>query len=114
MSSDTLAHEHTARVVRTEIARRLKMAADDPALRDDQTFEALGLGSLDLIELVDGLESVLRVDPFASQFSLNDVRTVGDLCRAYDATLDSQAQRSDPTDPLQASRARAAARRRTG
>jgi acyl carrier protein len=114
MSSDRLADGNTARVVRAEIARRLKATPDDLALRDDQTFEALGLGSLDLMELVDSLESALQVDPFAGQFSLNDVRTVGDLCRAYDTTLDGQAPPNDPADPLLASRARAEARRRTG
>ena len=113
MATERLNHEDVGRIVRAEIARRLKGDVVQPARLDNETLEALGMGSLDVMELADSLETILRVDPFDRALSLNDVRTVGDLCRAYQAALGADAQGNGHDDPLIASRARAEARRRT-
>jgi acyl carrier protein len=99
----------TDAAVRTELARRLSRRAPcDPAsLRDDLPLADLGLGSLDLLELVDALEDVLGAAPFEGQRALTDVRTVGDLCAAY-----RPAASTGPDDLLEDSRRRAEARRR--
>jgi len=65
-----------------EVARQrrddLKAVAEDQRLTED-----LGLGSLDLAQLVAMLEIRLGLDPFSTQTSVAAVRTVGDLCAAY-------------------------------
>jgi acyl carrier protein len=64
-----------------EVAKRKK-----PALREvganQALFGDLGLGSLDLAEVVANLDMDLGVEPFATK-SIADIRTVGDLCSAY-------------------------------
>lgn len=47
-----------------------------------------GLNSLMLAQLLIQLESVTGVDPFGTDRSIADVRTVGDLVAAYEAALD--------------------------
>ena len=80
---------------------------------NDQSFEALGLGSLDLLELVDSLETTLCANPFEQTHSLNDMRTVGDLCHAYRTALCEGAETTNSQDDiLLASMRRAGARRR--
>lgn len=43
----------------------------------------LGLKSLDLAQVIALLERELRADPFARLVPITSVRTVGDLCDAY-------------------------------
>lgn len=43
----------------------------------------LGFSSLDLAQLVAILENVLDCDPFAEGASIEELKTVGDVCRVY-------------------------------
>ncbi len=54
-----------------------------PAFDDDALLVDTGLASLDLAALVARLERVWRVDPFLEAVAITEIRTVGDLCRAY-------------------------------
>ena len=56
--------------------------SEDYALGDD-----LGLTSMDLAILVANLELELGVEPFLEDFAITDIRTLGDLCEAFDKTL---------------------------
>ncbi|HRI64099.1 MAG TPA: acyl carrier protein [Polyangium sp.] len=51
---------------------------------DDALVDGLGLKSLDLARLVAILELKLDVDPFAERVAITSIRTVGDLCAAYE------------------------------
>jgi len=62
-----------------------KGAAAGPPLDDARGLRSdLGFDSLDLAQLVAGLELSLGVDPFAEQVAVARVVTLGDLCRAYE------------------------------
>jgi acyl carrier protein len=69
--------------VTLDIARR-----NAPALREvgmgQGLVDQLGLGSMDLAELIATLEAELGVDPFAT-VAISKVKTVGDLCAAFRA-----------------------------
>lgn len=69
----------------------------------------LGLASLDLAQLVAILETDLQADPFAELVPITGVRTVDDLCVAYERALAGERPGEDPA--LAAIRERAAARR---
>ena len=47
--------------------------------------EDIGLASLDLAQLIAELQFETGLDPFRSFLPITDVRTVDDLCRAYDS-----------------------------
>jgi acyl carrier protein len=82
-----------------------------PELTPDAKLHAdLGLASLDLAALVAVLEEKLQVDPFEALVAITDMRTVGDLCRAYQAQLDGSADAAVAGDLL-AAQQRACARR---
>jgi acyl carrier protein len=53
------------------------------AIDNDSPLVAVGLTSLDLAALIAVLRSRLKVDPFFAKTAITDIRTVGDLCRAY-------------------------------
>jgi len=53
----------------------------------DDDLVSTGLTSLDLAALVARLERRWRIDPFLEATSITEVRTVGDLCRAYRESL---------------------------
>ena len=53
------------------------------AIETGNLLVAVGLTSLDLAALIATLQTRLKADPFFSAKSITDVRTVGDLCRAY-------------------------------
>ncbi len=59
-----------------------------PAFDDDDLLVDTGLASLDLAALVARLERVWRVDPFLEAVAITEIRTVGDLCRAYRDFID--------------------------
>ena len=59
--------------------------SEDYALGDD-----LGLTSMDLAILVANLELELGVEPFLEDFVITDIRTLGDLCQAFDETIQKQ------------------------
>jgi acyl carrier protein len=88
-----------------ESARFVDRIALEATLNGD-----LALASLDLAQLVAVLEADLQADPFAALVPITSVRTVGDLCRAYQRALAGEvAAAEDPA--LAAVRDRAAARR---
>lgn len=51
---------------------------------------ATGLTSLDLAALVAKLERRWKVDPFLEAMSITEVRTVADLCRAYQQQMNAR------------------------
>ncbi len=77
----------TIRRVITEIVERSGRAA--PAFGDDDLLVDTGLASLDLAALVAKLEHVWQVDPFLEAVAITEIRTVGDLCRAYRDFIDA-------------------------
>lgn len=60
----------------SEIDRSMNLNAD------------LGLASLKFAELVVMLESKIGVDPFSQDFLISDMKTVDDIVRAYEKTLE--------------------------
>jgi acyl carrier protein len=54
-----------------------------PAFGDDDLLVDTGLASLDLAALIAKLEQVWKVDPFLEAVPITEIRTVGDLCCAY-------------------------------
>lgn len=116
MPADQRALELVEQTIRDEIADRLaRRHGSRPTVSPDQTLEALGIDSLDLHELVDALETRVHLNPFERTLSVNDVRTVDDLYRAYrTAAGDGSMADAGSDDPVLASRRRAEARRRSG
>jgi acyl carrier protein len=113
MATDRPTREEIGRAVRAEIGRRVDGRRAAPVeISDSHTLEALGIASLELFDLAGRLEERLGVDPFEQSFSLNDIRTVADLCRAYDACISNRANAGQQDDVLLASRRRAEARLR--
>jgi acyl carrier protein len=102
-----------AAIVRAELANRLRRRAGDPpvAIGAADALADLGVGSLELLELADALESALAVNPFDGDVSLTEMRTVSDLCAAYQAAVDGTPPPGND-DLLASSRKRAEARRR--
>jgi acyl carrier protein len=60
-----------------------------PAFDDDDLLVDTGLASLDLAALIARLERVWRVDPFLEAVAITEIRTVGDLWRAYRDYIDA-------------------------
>jgi acyl carrier protein len=77
----------TIRRVIIEIVERSGRTA--PTFGDDDLLVDTGLASLDLAALVARLERVWRVDPFLEAVAITEIRTVGDLCRAYRDFIDA-------------------------
>jgi acyl carrier protein len=66
----------------------LKDLSDDSSLVDD-----IGLRSLDIARILAILEMELAFDPFATgELPLTDIRTVRDLCGAYNRVMEPEAQ----------------------
>jgi len=51
---------------------------------DDELVNKLGLQSLDIAELAAVLEEKFQYDPFANGYPVGRLRTIRDLCVAYD------------------------------
>ena len=51
--------------------------------------EDLGLKSLDLARIVAKLDTELGVDPFSETVAITSIRTVGDLCEAYEQCFEA-------------------------
>lgn len=66
-----------------DIVKR-KSASCTGVERDQQLVADLGLSSMDFAGLVAALEMKLDLDPFAETVSITSIRTVGDLCDAYE------------------------------
>jgi acyl carrier protein len=56
---------------------------EDISLGETTCFSEIGIGSLDLAELISSLEMVFDTDPFAEKVAITSVRDVRDLCDAY-------------------------------
>lgn len=84
---DAVEIRHTVHRAIAEIVERGGGAA--PPFDDDALLVDTGLGSLDLAALVARLERVWRVDPFLEAVAITEIRTVGDLCRAYRDFIDA-------------------------
>ena len=54
-----------------------------PSFDEHDELISTGLTSLDLAALVARLERRWKIDPFLEATAITEVRTVGDLCRAY-------------------------------
>jgi acyl carrier protein len=100
--------------VREEILRRLSRVTPGTAvvLTDDMALNELGIGSLDLLEIIDALETSLASNPFEGRLSPSDIRTVGDLYAAYRPPVDGARSGNVLDELLTSSRKRAEARRR--
>jgi acyl carrier protein len=82
MPGNNLTQQEIVEVIREEIARQKN--GECPALSDDQSLHTdLALTSLDIVELLAGLESRLGAGSFNSSLSFTELRSVGDLFRAY-------------------------------
>lgn len=68
------------RVIGEIVARNGKEARP---FGDEALLTETGLGSLDLAALIARLERLWKVDPFIEAVPITEIRTVGDLCRAY-------------------------------
>lgn len=113
MSTERPTSEQIEQTVREQIGSRLTSRyGHHPALVDAHSLQDLGLDSLDLHELADSLETALGLNPFEQAMSVNDVRTVGELCRAYAAAGAPDDQPAVEDAALLASRRRAETRRR--
>jgi acyl carrier protein len=77
---------------------------------EDTLHADLGLASLDLAQLVSILEMKLQADPFEQLISITDIRTVGDLCQAYQQILSGKTHAAADREELLASQQRAQAR----
>lgn len=104
----TLAIGH---VVVAEIRKLLETTGRVPdILEGDDRFDALGITSLDLVELVAALNVKLTANPFQQSVAFTDVRTVADLCRAYQPASTDDADAA-LLGELEETRRRALARR---
>jgi hypothetical protein len=80
-----------------------------PAVSNAHEFQAdLGFVSADLVQLLTALHTTLAADPC---HSLAELRTVGELCQAYQQVLTGRANATADSDLLLASQRRAQARR---
>jgi acyl carrier protein len=73
--------EETVHQTITDLLRRNGKSLD--VLDNDRPLVAVGLTSLDLAALIAMLERKLKADPFLEAIAITEMRTVGDLCRAY-------------------------------
>jgi hypothetical protein len=90
-----LTERPTAAEVETTIHRTIvelleRAERPAPAFDNEDDLASTGLTSLDLAALVARLARAWKIDPFLETRAITDVRTVGDLCRAYQETLRSR------------------------
>lgn len=76
--------------IRRTIVELLERAAKPvPTFDEDDDLMSTGLTSLDLAALVAKLERRWKIDPFLEAKTITEVRTVGDLCRAYQECINA-------------------------
>lgn len=76
--------------IRRTIVELLERAAKPvPTFDADDDLMSTGLTSLDLAALVAKLERRWKIDPFLEAKTITEVRTVGDLCRAYQECINA-------------------------
>jgi acyl carrier protein len=113
-----LTSQEIERVIEEEILQIL----DDKGIPADQLpnptredrLGDLGLTSLDLAQLVACLEARLHGDPFAELVAITSVRTIGDLCRAYERFAAGETSDAAETAELDRIKQRAEARLKRG
>jgi acyl carrier protein len=77
-------------VIHGTIAEVLERAGKPvPPFDAEDDLMATGLTSLDLAALVARLERRWKIDPVLEAKAITEVRTVGDLCRAYQEYVDA-------------------------
>jgi|GEM_PF-465175 acyl carrier protein len=103
-----LIEEHILQIIEEKGAHEGKLPQVG---QEDRLGSELGLSSLDLAQLVAMLEMRLKADPFQELVPITSVRTVADLCSAYEQFFSGE--KSDPAqaDALLESKRRAEARR---
>ena len=77
----------------------------------EKLVEDLGFQSLMMARILAILEARLGVDPFAQNVAVTSVRTVDDLCSAYEQCLAGNAAADESAVSVQQGRQRAEARR---
>jgi acyl carrier protein len=95
-------------IVVSELERACAAAGrPSPVFTDQQRLaDDLGLGSIDVVELVASIAA--RIDPSRQDRNVsNDLRTVGDLCRAFEATRGIGRTQSRDEDDLMKAMGRA-------
>jgi acyl carrier protein len=102
--------------VRALIHEVLRDVADEEQastdIRDEaKLVEDLGFRSLTMARILAILEGRLNVDPFSQQVAVTSIRTVNDLCSAYENCLAGTPATEEQTAALDQSRQRAANRR---
>ena len=99
--------------IQAEIRRLLQSRGyPDLAISTNDTLTGtLGLPSLEVLALLPRLNAMFGVDPFAAELAVTDLRTVGDLVRAYSNARSPSSSASVGNDELRASAKRAEARR---
>ncbi len=106
----------TERAIEAEIEKQIHAILTEKSLpvrkldSRDRLSDSLGLSSLDLAILVSELELSFGTDPFAQLVPITDIRTVGDLAKAYRLALMPEPTKKTETDEL--SQAADRARRR--
>lgn len=99
MNREQPTRRHVERVIQDEIGRLLaqRTPSGAPVARGD-ALEELGLSSLDVVQLAVSLAVRLGVDPF-QRASITDLRTIGDLCEAYERALAGDGRRRPDGPP---------------
>ena len=103
----TVVHEVLASVAEEESLPLSELRGDEKLVED------LGFRSLTMARILAILEGRLGVDPFSKSVAVTSIRTVDDLCAAYDQCLggeDDTAAQTEPDAQLDQSRQRAASR----
>jgi acyl carrier protein len=100
-------------VIHTEILRMLHAQEKHrPTLSPaDNLQDDLGLTSSEVVQLIATLTVKLQADPFEQAMPMTAMRTVGDLCQAYQHILTAHSHDSDASAALLASQRRAQVRR---
>lgn len=103
----TVVHEVLANVAEEESLPLSEIRGDEKLVED------LGFRSLMMARILAILEGRLGVDPFSKSVAVTSIRTVDDLCNAYDQCLageDATAAEAGPDAQHDRSRQRAASR----
>ncbi len=113
MSDDGMTRREIERAIREEVLRVLGTheTGITELSNEDTLTGALGLSSLEVVQIVASLKERLGIDPFVQVFSVTDVRTVGDLRAAYENVLCGGPGGPDDVQALLASAQRAVDRR---
>ncbi len=106
-----LTSQDIARMIHEEILNILEEREESRRhiANDDTLHDDLGLASLDLAQLVSVLEMKLQTDPFEELVAITDIRTVGELCQAYERMVSGKTDTA--SEDLLATQERAQARR---